>query len=346
MNRIALGGLLAAALGAAVLPLVLHRHAPPRAAGGQAAAPVVRTVADVPLPGPAVRFDYQSLDIRSDRLYIAHMGADQVVVFNVRTRRVEGTIDGLPGVTGVWVVPALGAVYASVTGLHQVAVIDARSLQVTARVGVIGFPDGIAYAPDQQKIYVSDESGGGELVLDARTNTVVRTIPLDGEAGNTLYDPGSRCILVAAQTRNQVWVVDPASDRVLGRFDLAGAERPHGMAIDAARRIAFVANERNAKLLIVDLRTMKVTGTAPVGADPDVLAFDPDWQRLYVASEPGVVSVFTEAGTGLAHEGDIVIPYAHSVAVDPRTHLVYLPLQDVQGRPVLRIMAGDAPTGN
>ena len=346
MNRIALGAVLAAALGAALIPLAVHRHARPRASGPRAAEPVLRTVADIPLPGPAVRFDYQSLDILSDRLYIAHMGADRVVVFNVKTRRVEGVVDGLPGVTGVWAVPALGAVYASVTGRHQVAVIDARTLQVTAQVGTIGFPDGIAYAPDQQKVYVSDESGGGELVLDARTNTVVHTIPLDGEAGNTLYDPGSRCILVAVQTKNQVWVIDPAGDRVLGRFDLAGAERPHGMAIDAARRIAFVANERDARLQIVDLRTMKVTGTVPVGADPDVVAFDPDWQRLYVASEPGVVSVFTEAGTGLAFEGEVVIPHAHSVAVDPRTHLVYLPLQDIGGRPVLRIMAGAAPPGN
>jgi len=336
MNRLPLGALLAAALAIAAAP------ASGRIQGGAA---VLHVVADVPLPGAAARFDYQSLDIRSDRLYIAHMGAGRVVAFNVKARRVDGVVDSLPGVTGVWAVPALGRVYASVTGLHQVAVIDARTLQVTARVGTIGFPDGIAYAPDQQKIYVSDEAGGGELVLDARANTVVRTIPLDGEAGNTLFDPGSRCILVAQQTRNQLWVIDPASDRVLGRFDLAGAQRPHGLAIDAARRIAFVATERDARVLVVDLRTMKVTGSASVGADPDVLAFDPGWRRLYVASEGGVVSVFTEVGGSLVHEGDVVLPHAHSVAVDPRTHLVYLPLQDLDGRPVLRIMAGEAPPG-
>jgi hypothetical protein len=43
------------------------------AAGGtptrQPPAPVLRTVADVPLPGPPVRFDYQSLDTGSNRLY-------------------------------------------------------------------------------------------------------------------------------------------------------------------------------------------------------------------------------------------------------------------------------------
>ena len=339
MNRLATLVLLAPALSASARP----RPMPPAQAAPTA---VLTTVADIPLPGPAVRFDYQSLDIRSDRLYIAHMGADEVVVVNVKSRRVEGTVAGLPGVTGVWAVPALGRVYASVTGLHQVAVIDAHTLQVTARIGNIGFPDGIAYAPDQQKVYVSDESGGGELVLDARAGTVVRTIPLDGEAGNTLFDPGSRCILVAVATKNQVWVIDPVSDRVLGRFEIAGAERPHGLAIDAARRIAFVANERDARLQIVDLRTMKVTGSVPVGQDPDVLAFDPGWQRLYVASESGLVSVFTEEGSTLVHNGDVQLPHAHSVAVDPRTHLVYLPLQDVGGRPVLRIMSGREPVRN
>jgi DNA-binding beta-propeller fold protein YncE len=338
MNRSTIGALLAAALGSASG----HGAAP----AAQEAVPVLRAVADLPLPGAAVRFDYQSLDLRSDRLYISHMSAGEIVVVNVKTRRVEGTIGGLPGVTGVWAVPALGRVYASVTGLHHVAVIDAATMQVVDRIGSIGFPDGIAYAPDQQKLYVSDESGGGELVIDARTNRVLHTIPLDGEAGNTVFDPGSRCILVAVQTKNQVWVIDPASDRVLGRFDLVGAARPHGMAIDAARRLAFVANERDAKLLVVDLRTMKVTGTAPVGSDPDVLAFDPGWRRLYVASESGTVSVFTEAGAGLFHEGDVRMPHAHTILVDPRTHLVYLPLQDIGGRPVLRIMEGSPPAGN
>jgi DNA-binding beta-propeller fold protein YncE len=309
------------------------------------AAPVLTIVAEVPLPGPAVRFDYQSLDTVKNRLYISHMGAGQIVVFDVLNRRVDTTIDDVPGVTGVWAVPALGRVYASVTRRHHVAVIDDRTRQVVARVGNIGFPDGIAYAPDQRKIYVSDESGGGELVIDA-SNREVATIPLDGEAGNTVYDPGSRCILVAGQTKNELVVIDPANERVLGRFPLEGAARPHGLAIDASRRLAFVANERDGRLLIVNLNRMRVTGSQQVGNYPDVLAFDPGWRRLYVASESGVVSVFTEAGAALVRDGDVTMPHAHTVAVDPRTHLVYIPLQDIGGRPVLRIMAAAPPSGN
>ncbi|HSN16089.1 MAG TPA: hypothetical protein VLT61_15760 [Anaeromyxobacteraceae bacterium] len=337
MRRIGPGALLLAAAAVAI------PHSSPQ--GDARTAPVLTKVADIPLPGAAVRFDYQSLDMGSDRLYIAHMGAGRIVVFNVKTRQVEGTIAGMPGVTGVWAVPELRRIYASVTRLHHVAVIDDRTRQVLARVGNVGFPDGIAYAPDQQKVYVSDESGGGELVIDAASNKTSR-VPLDGEAGNTIFDPGSRSILVAVQTLNQVYVIDPRNDRILGRFGLQGAARPHGMAIDAVRRRAFVANERDGRVLMVDLTRMRVLDSEQAGNVPDVVAFDPGWQRLYVASESGVVSVFSVSTSALVHEGNVTMPYAHTVAVDPRTHLVYFPLQDIGGRPILRIMQGSPPATN
>lgn len=311
--------------------------------GMTATTTVLEHVADVPLPGPAVRFDYLSIDTTANRLYVSHMNAGQLVVFDLSARTVVGIVGDLPRITGVWSVPALGKVFASVPGNHQVVVIDATTLRVEARVGEVGFPDGIAYAPAVKKVYVSDESGGGELVIDGTTNRPLTTIPLGGEAGNTIYDPGSGHILVAVQTRNEVVAIDPRTDRVIARHNLTGASHPHGMSVDTSRRLLFVVNEGNATLLTVDLRTMRVIGRFPVGEDPDVLAFDPGWHRLYVAAESGEVTVFVQRDGRLAPEGRITMPHAHTVAVDPRTHLVYFPLQSVDGRPLLRIMAPRHP---
>lgn len=58
-----------------------------------AGAQVLKEVADIPMPGPAVRFDYQSLDADNCRLYIAHMNADQLVVFDTQKRQVVGNLD-------------------------------------------------------------------------------------------------------------------------------------------------------------------------------------------------------------------------------------------------------------
>jgi DNA-binding beta-propeller fold protein YncE len=94
---------------------------------------------------------------------------------------------------------------------------------------------------------------------------------------------------------------------------------------------------------VVDLNSMKVLSIHDVGQDPDVLAFDPGLKRLYVSAESGTVSVFEERKARelrvLAH---FHMPHAHTVSVDPKTHLVYFPLENINGRPLLRIME---PTG-
>lgn len=309
----------------------------------QGASAVLRPVADIPLPGRPVRFDYQSQDPQSGRLYISHMNDAHVVVFDTRTRRLVGRVSGTPGVTGVLVVGELRKLYASVTGRRYVAVIDVDSLTVRATPGPIGFPDGIAYAPEAKRVFVSDESGGGELVIDGVTDQVVARIPIGGEAGNTKYDPGSRCILVAVQTLNQIVAIDPVSAKVVGRYAPEGANHPHGMYVDAPDRLLFVANQGNATLEVVDLRAMQVTATVKVGKDPDVLAFDPQWHRLYVATERGGLWIYRVQERRLVTEGALNLSHAHTVSVDTSTHLVYLALQNLDGRPVLRVLDGVRP---
>lgn len=302
------------------------------------AAEVLTLVADVPLSGRAARFDYQSLDTGSNRLYISHMRSDQLVVFDTKQRKEIATLDDMPGATGVWTVPELHRVYVSVTGHHYVAVVDDRTLKVVARIGDIGFPDGIAYAPRQRKVYVSDERAGRELVIDATTDRALRSVAVGGEAGNTKYDPISGRILVAVQTRNDIVEIDPATDSVLDRFTFRGANEPHGMLIDDVHGLLFVADQGSGMVSVLDLRTHKLISEHRVGDDPDVLTFDAARGLLYVAAESGLVSVFTVNGQTVGHVGDLRLAHAHTVSVDPRDGLVYLPLENINGHPLLRIM--------
>src|SRR5213596_2433791 len=304
----------------------------------------LRLVADVPLPGSASRFDYQSLESASGRLFISHMGAGQLVVVDGRAGRVIGNLDGFPTVTGVLAVPTEHRAYASATGDHAVVVVDDSTLRIVARVPGPRFPDGIAYAPEERRVFVSDESGRRDLVIDAATNTVVAQVELGGEAGNTHYDAGSHCVVVAVQTANQLAIIDPATATIVRRITLDQAVRyPHGVYIDALHRLAFIAGEESGTLGVLDLRTLQLRQVLPIGSDPDVLAFDPVLGRLYVAAESGVVAVFEERGGSLGQLGWYRAPKAHSVAVDPTTHRVYLPLADVSGHPVLRVLVpGDS----
>jgi DNA-binding beta-propeller fold protein YncE len=142
---------------------------------------------------------------------------------------------------------------------------------------------------------------------------------------------------------NELVVIEPAPMRIAGRYPLPGVTKPHGVSIDATHRLAFVAGQGNQALAVVDLKSMKILATHPIGKGADVLAFDAGLGCLYVSSESGTVSVFRLQGRELVLEGELSMPHAHTVAVDPETHLVYFPLENIDGRPLLRIMENILP---
>jgi YVTN family beta-propeller protein len=298
----------------------------------------LKVLADVPLPGGTTRFDYQSLDSSKGRLYIAHLGSDQMTVFDVNKQVVIGEVKQLKRVHGVLAVPELHRVYASATGTNELVVIDDQTLGVLARVPAGDYPDGIAYAAKENKIYVSDLHGKTDSVIDARTNQPLKTIQLGGGAGNSQSDTVRDRVFVTVDGREELAEIDPSTDQVIARFPLTGCKGSHGLLLDAEHRLAFAACEDNSKLVVFDLQSHQATATFSVGADPDVLAFDSSLQRLYVSAESGIISVFEERDRGLQKIAEgFFAANAHTVAVDPTTHRVYFPLPNINGKPVLRI---------
>src|ERR1041385_345167 len=263
----------------------------------------LRVLTDVPLTGGTTRFDYQSFDSSSGRLYIAHLGSDLMTVFDVNKQTVVGDVKDLKRVNGVLAVPALHRVYASATGTNELAVIDDQNLSIVARVPAGDYPDGIAYASKANKIYVSDLHGKTDTVIDAKTNQRVTTIALGGGAGNSQYDSVGERIYVAVDGKEELAEIDPNTDQVVARYPLTGCKGSHGLLIDAEHRLAFAACEDNSKLVVFDLEAKKATATVSVGADPDVLAFDYGLRRLYVSAESGIISVFDERDRGLQKVG-------------------------------------------
>ncbi|MFI4975082.1 MAG: YncE family protein [Caulobacterales bacterium] len=297
-------------------------------------------VGDIPIGAPTRRFDYASLDPTTGQLFVADLAGSQVLAFDVKAGRLVKAIPGVASVHGVLAVPELGRAYASATGAHELVAIDEHTFSVVARSPAGSYPDGVAWDPKERKLYVSDETGGAVAVIDAASHRLLRLIPMGGEVGNTQYDPASGLIYSNAQGRDELVGIDPKTDRIVSRDPLPGCAGNHGLLIDSARRLAFVACEDNARLIALSLVTHARLADDSVGGGPDVLAYDPGLRRLYVSSESGVVSVFHADDDKITKLGQAFLAdNAHSVALDPTTHLVYFPLRNVDGKAVLRVMA-------
>jgi DNA-binding beta-propeller fold protein YncE len=292
----------------------------------------LHVIARIPLPGGNSRFDYASLDARRGLLFVAHLGASQVVEINMSTGRVVRTIGGLPQVHGVLVVPALHRVYATATGANTVVRINEDTGRVLGQTATGAYPDGLAYDPANGTIWTTNESGGSETIIDATTGALRGTVRLGGDAGNVAYDPVAGHMLVDVQSRNQLAVIDPATRSVIRRVPLPGCEEDHGLALDSSARLAFVVCDINDVLLTVDMTTWRVTGSAIVGVEPDVVAFDSNAGRLYVAAESGWITVLQ------LHDHRLHVIYssylandAHAVTVDPATGRSYFPVLSASG---------------
>jgi len=298
-------------------------------------------VEDVELLGATLRFDYASVDPARHRLFFADLSDGRLTVVDTRARRVVRRVPGIPGAHGALVVPELRRIYVTATDTRELVTVDERTYQVLARTATGDFPDGIAYDPETGAVFVSNKAGRSETVIDAASGRLLGTVPLGGAAGNVQYDPVERRMLVNVQSRGEIATIDPITRSVERRTSVGGdCAGNHGLLIDPPARLAFIACEDNARLVVLDLRARRVTGSFAVGDQPDVLAFDPGLRRLYVAAESGVVAVFGRRGRTLDPLGKAFLADgAHTVAVDPRTHEVFFPLPDLDGVPALRIMA-------
>jgi DNA-binding beta-propeller fold protein YncE len=204
----------------------------------------------------------------------------------------------------------------------------------------------MAYDPVGRQVFVSDERpAGAVIVANAVTGRATGTIPVGGSAGNVQYDSVARRVLVGVETHDELALIDPATLQITRRVPLPGCDANHSLLVDAEARLLVVGCSANGRLLVVDADSFRVLGTVRGAGHVDVLALDPTSERVYAASENGIVSVVQLAqGAAPRLLGQTrLAARAHTVAVDPRTSLVYLPLGRSGGASVLRIMRPSRP---
>lgn len=324
---------------ASVIPVLLL------AAAFGIAAPLLKRVATIELPGPAgKRFDYLTIDYDDHYLLSAHLGAGILYVMDLRTNRLVKAIPDVPGVEGVEYVPDLKKVYTSDWYEDKIGVIDLRSLQVIRKIPTESKPDGSAYAAPFHKLYVSDERARAEAVVDVTRDVIVKTLHFKSETGMPQYDPVAQKIYLNLQDQNIFAVIDPATDEVVARYPVGRCRGNHGMTLDPAHHRAFLSCEENDLMTVFDLDKHEPIAYLPMASGADVIKFDPGLGRIYVACYSGAISVFEQKDPENYRKlGDVTVAHAvHSLAVDTETHRVYAPEQEESGIPVARMIVFDA----
>jgi DNA-binding beta-propeller fold protein YncE len=307
--------------------------------------PMLKKLTEFELPGPAgKRFDYLTIDADDHYLISTHLAAGQTYVIDLGTNKVVATIGDTPGAEGVEYVPDLHKFYTSNAYDNTIGVVDLKQMKVIKKLKTEAKPDGSAYAAPFQKLYVSDERGKAEAIVDVAKDEIIKTIHFDSETGMPQYDPVTRKVYVNLQDKNILAVIDPATDTVVGRYPVGRCKGNHGMTLDPEHHRAFLSCEGNNLMTVFDLDKHEPIAFLPMADGPDVIKFDPGLDRIYAACYSGAISVFHQDDPDhYTKMEDFKVPHAvHTLAVDLRTHRVYTPEQEADGKPVARMAVYEA----
>jgi len=314
----------------------------------QTAGRTLKKITAFDLPGsPGKRFDYLTIDEDDHYLISAHLAAGQTYVIDLGTNKVVAVITGTPGVEGVEYVPELKKFYTSNAGDNTIGVVDLKQMKVIKKLKTEAKPDGSTYAAPFHKLYVSDERGKAEAIVDVQKDEIVGTLHFDSETGMPQYDSIARKLYVNLQDQNIFAVIDPETDKVVGRYSVGKCKGNHGMTLDPEHHRAFLACEENNLMTVFDLDKHAPIAFLPLADGPDVIKYDSGLGRIYTACYSGAISVFHQDDPDHYRKlEDFPVQHAvHSLTVDPKTHQVYTPEQEEDGKPVARMVVYEAVTG-
>ena len=169
--------------------------------------------------------------------------------------------------------------------------------------------------------------------IDAKDGKVAGTVALEGKPEFAAAD-GHGHVYVNIEDKSEVVDIDAKKLTVEHRWPLAPCEEPSGMAMDTKSRRIF-SGCHNKMVAVMNADTGKVVATPAIGEGVDATAFDPGTGYVFNSCGDGTLSVAHEDAPDkyTVVEQVKTVPRARTMALDTKTHNVYLSIADFEPAP-------------
>jgi DNA-binding beta-propeller fold protein YncE len=301
----------------------------------------------ISIPGDGF-WDYLTTD-GAGRVFVSH--GTEVAVVDAAKGDVTGTITGLKAIHGIALAPEFNRGFISDGAANQVVMFDLKSLAKTGQFPAGTNPDGIIYDPATKRVFAFNGRSASATAIDAEKGTAAGTVTLEGKPEFAAAD-GKGHVYVNIEDKSEVMEIDAKSLTVLNKWPLAPCEEPSGLAMDTKTRRIFSGCD-NKMMTVLDADSGKVVTTVAIGTGVDATWFDPETKYVFNScGQDGVLTVIHEDSPDKYSVVENVKTQtsARTMALDPKTHNVYLSVAqvemlppaegDTKGRPRRRVVPG------
>ena len=311
----------------------------------------------LPVPGnPLASYDISWVDPTRHHYYVSDRSNAGVDIYDTRTNEFVGRVGGFAGFTGSndtsgpdGLVADGNHIYAG-NGDSTLKVIDLDTLTIVNSVNTGGQKrvDEMALDTAGQRLLVvnnADEPAFMTLISTKKGNPILQGhIIVPGATGGLeqpVWDQKTKRFYISVPELNGdsaqsgVAVYDPRSGEV--KVLPIGTCNPSGIALGPLQHL-LIGCDVNASLIISAL-TGEILYQFPQVFGSDEVWFNPGDDRYYLAARHnpgGAVLGIIDAETNQWIENVPTSPGSHSVAADPRSNQVYVPLGAGSGSPCPR----------
>ena len=271
-------------------------------------------------------WDYVTVSQESENLYLSH--SSQVNIINKTTGANIATIGNLEGVHGIALAPQFGKGFISNGVSNTISVFNIATNTITATIPGGKKPDAIIYDNFSKKVYVGNGKSHDLTVINAESNNVEKTINVDGKP-EMIVSNGNGLIYVNLEDKNELLVIDAKTYAIEHRYKLGKGTEPTGLAMDVKTKRLFVGCS-NKLLVVLNAENGKVVKELPIGDGCDGVVFDPETKMAFASCGDGNLSIVKEnsATDFKALESVSIKKGARTIALDEKTHQIYMPTAD------------------
>ena len=271
--------------------------------------------------------DYIKVDPEARRAYVGW--GFRVSVFNIDSGKLVGEVAGVARAHGVALVPGNQHAYASAGGTNEVVEFDKNTFVATRRIKAGTKPDTMLYDPFSKRVFAMNGNDGTATVIDpAAPDKDPVTVPIFPDGGHleAAAPDGLGHIFASVVNKGKIAVLDTKQMKVTAIWDLGADNHPMGIIYDATQQRLYIGCAPQT-MIIMDARTGKIIGQAPIGKTVDAVGYDASLGIAVASCTDGVLSVVREgpSGTFTTVQTLKTVPFARTLSIDTKTHQIFLP---------------------
>lgn len=270
-------------------------------------------------------WDYASLDSSRHALYVAHNA--HLVRIDLNSGQVTAQFANSNGAHIALPLPGAKALLLTQGAANKASFIDADTGQLIASLDTASKPDGAIYDPASTRAFVLDNAGAEVDVIDPAAMTITSRISVPGAPEGSATDGGG-LVFTHLEDKNKLVVLDAEKLAVKAVYPLDGCDSPSGMAYIDGRDMVLSACD-NGVARLTDTRTGAAVATLAIGEGPDGAVYDARRELAYIPCRDGTLSVITLDGAPRVIQTLKTIPGARTIALDPDSGRIYIPVADL-----------------